>query len=453
MPAPAKAKPPALSAAQRKILREHSIDGLDQAVAELGASIKNQRWLRVSNVYGTSAAEKLDRDRKAHRGPKLDQLAQYIAASGPLHAADGWAFASRAIEAMLNGDPDAARHLAYYAELRGALSLLASQGIGVFNGPHAVITESGEARILKGVGTHVMTWNVLRYWMTLAESSEAVGSLVSQDGVDLATWVMNLPLGGAWRAVGKRWLTTWGIDLRDAVLDRGARNRASYTPTRLYNARAPRPVAARDFVVEWWTALEPAPAAPFEAIDRHLLRASLEQIFAAQTGHAPAAKQDRFRAAVSTAKEATTGDGSLDDSLGRFLTRELEPVTSPLLVRAASHSAADQPDQHLEVLARATLLLRLASGAAAAVLSRSNLTEASLRFWIEGVGEDRALWHSGDYPDELTDLWADIEVALEDVSAAETGDLESYKRLHDRFAPTLLVLSGAERVGLWGAVA
>jgi hypothetical protein len=280
-----------------------------------------------------------------------------------------------------------------------------------------------------------------------------VANVVSQGGQGLEAWVSNLLHGGVWRAVGRRWLSGWGVDLKDAVVDRGARNRASYRPTRLYNARAAAPSDVRDFVVSWWATLEPTAGAPFETLDRHLLRATFEDLFVARTGHPVATRPQAFRAEIASAKEATMGDGTLDDSLGQFLTRQRDAQTCQLLAHAASHDATDGATQHLGVLSRATLLLRLASGASSDMLARASLDEDALRFWLAGVGEDRALWLPTGYPDQLTDLWGDIEPALETVAAATTDDLSSYRRLHDRFSPTLSVLSGAERVAVWGAVA
>ncbi len=64
-------------------------------------------------------------------GVPTQDIIEVIAVRGPLHAIDGWSYFSRSLSALLSGDPHAARHLAYYAELRASLSILASTGIGV----------------------------------------------------------------------------------------------------------------------------------------------------------------------------------------------------------------------------------------------------------------------------------------------------------------------------------
>ena len=56
------------------------------------------------------------------------KLADYAAASIPLHLSDGWCLLARAAGAVTNGDWPNAIHLGYYAELRAAMALLATQG-------------------------------------------------------------------------------------------------------------------------------------------------------------------------------------------------------------------------------------------------------------------------------------------------------------------------------------
>ena len=72
-----------------------------------------------------------------------DRLSEYIGISAPVHSMDGWSFLGRSIHCLSRGDPYIAVHLAYYAELRAALAILAAQGIGVFSYPHCVIDSEG----------------------------------------------------------------------------------------------------------------------------------------------------------------------------------------------------------------------------------------------------------------------------------------------------------------------
>ena len=81
------------------------------------------------------------------------QRIEAIAISAPLHCVDGWSYASRAIASLLAGDGHAARHLAYYAQLRAGLSLLANLGVGIFNRINFVAKADGTTERLARIGT------------------------------------------------------------------------------------------------------------------------------------------------------------------------------------------------------------------------------------------------------------------------------------------------------------
>ena len=98
------------------------------------------RWLTQSHPY-------LDVLRAIRPPQPIDDkaIAEYVAASAPLHASDGWHYLARAFGAISHGDRNTAIHLAYYAELRAAMAILASEGIGVLNYVHVVVDSSGNA--------------------------------------------------------------------------------------------------------------------------------------------------------------------------------------------------------------------------------------------------------------------------------------------------------------------
>ena len=52
------------------------------------------------------------------------------------------------------GDPDAARHLGYYAELRATMSILAGDGIGVFQNKHIIVTKKTEMYFVEKLWRH-----------------------------------------------------------------------------------------------------------------------------------------------------------------------------------------------------------------------------------------------------------------------------------------------------------
>ncbi len=91
---------------------------IESIFTSLGAHLQTNDWIGTSNRYRSKIIEKLETDADS---AAIDDasLAEYIAASAPLHCADGWSFLGRALTCHAHGDGDAARHFAYYAELRG----------------------------------------------------------------------------------------------------------------------------------------------------------------------------------------------------------------------------------------------------------------------------------------------------------------------------------------------
>jgi len=82
-------------------------------------------WLRSENALQDGSVPPGE---TAFAAVTKEDLLEVLAIRGPLHALDGWSYVGRALSALIAGDSHAARHLAYYGELRGALSLLASSG-------------------------------------------------------------------------------------------------------------------------------------------------------------------------------------------------------------------------------------------------------------------------------------------------------------------------------------
>lgn len=119
----------------RSLMRSHVVDTL----GGMRRYIKANRWVSKTNRYSSNPIAKIRLDNKVRTIKEPKHLSQYIAASSLLHATDGWSYLGRSLLSLLRGDPHRCRHLAYYAELRAAMSLLATEGIGVFRNRHFVI--------------------------------------------------------------------------------------------------------------------------------------------------------------------------------------------------------------------------------------------------------------------------------------------------------------------------
>ena len=138
----------------------------------------------------------------------------------------------------------------------------------------------------------------------------------------------------------------------------------------------------------------------------------------------------------------------------KFLSYETEQERSLLLEDARSSADPLHRKHPRQVMARAALLLRVASGVARSGLRNiPNMSAGDLAFWWSALGEDRCLWDHGDVPQDFFNLWADVGDALDDVDAwqAQPGNQQpSYAALWRDEPRSAACLGSCERIALWG---
>jgi hypothetical protein len=418
-----------------------------------------QRWLPQRNRYADDCVNLIKKDTAPGKTITHRHMRQYIAASSFPHCMDGWGYLGRAVEAHLRGDHGVARHLGYYAELRAAMAVLATEAVGVFSNIHLVVSADGKCKKIAHTRTHDFVWDALEYWATTPSAADFVFKIVKPGGLPLGEWLTQFASGGGFRAIlAEKWLRQWGLDLMRLRDDRDARNLASYRPTAFSFPRIMPVGEALRFAQEFWSMCEPSEALAFPVIDRYLLRESLELAFRSAHAHKRSRKQAKkaFEAQVARMLHfLTPGDLSLD-RWSKFLTHAEAPGPSLVLEEAGGTDQPSHPDHPRQVIGRATLLLRIASGACLANLEAlpGGTANAGPAFWWKQVGEDRCLWHPGDPPARFVDLWADISDALQDLhlwrNHAPAGGL-SYNSLWRERPASASVLGSCERIGLWGA--
>lgn len=411
------------------------------------------RWLSSNNRYSSNASAVLKKetnDKNSAPAKSPPQLAQYVAASCLLHCSDGWGYLGKALHAFLRGDPHRTRHLAYYAELRAALAILATEGIGVFNGQHVFVDAPDRVtRVFKDGGTHDFVWHCIEYWSTLSRSGDLFASIVSPHQRTLQEWMFSIGGASAIHPTAGAWFREWGMDLSFARLDRTARNESSYLPDGLPQSWYIDVRDALDISRDIWSALALDGQTSFAGVDQHILRVSLEMVFTGVNGktaaQAPAAFEG-FVTKVITDQNFSDGVGA---SWRRFLLREDEPQDLSLLTY--SKQLPTQLGSAQSVLARASLLLRMASGAVAQLLHASNVSGKDISFWWTDLGARRGLWRGSKTLDELADLGADISAHLEDITEYQRSTASNDQDFHDvgdRMAKAIVALGSCERIGI-----
>lgn len=359
-----------------------------------------------------------------------NDVIELLAILGPLHSVDGWSYLARALSALMAGDPHAARHLAYYAELRGALSMLANSGVGIFNSQNRIVDANGNLRALQGRNTHDMCWTVLEFWGKEATSVHSILTSIEINGGTLLDALFTYFPGLSVSGVGAQLIKEWGFDLQLGHRDHFERNLSSYSPNVLTPVGMP-PEEDAAFLRPFWSAFEPKSW----VIERHLLRKLLELQQTIVGGAAIGERVNEYSNLDARVRAYVSAE---------FLSRVSEPNDHPLLAAA---SDSTNPARAHSMIARGALLLKIATAT-----SEQNLTAATIRpfqhlkLWWTEYGSARGLWAPNSEPFDMTDLWLEVEDALDAVSPATPGNRHAW---FSQLQGAVVKLCETERIALW----
>ena len=375
-----------------------------------------------------------------------DRIVDVLATTAPHHCLDGWGYLARALGSLLAGDAHAARHLAYYAQLRAALSILHSNGVGVFNGLNFVADQSGvihrvdsNTQQARGVGTHGAAWPLIENWAAEPGNARVFMDCVQFRGVSLSDCVTTIWSTSVAAPVVSKIVSSWGVDLQHSANDRNWRNVSSYDAHALNPA--PSNFAGRlELVRDLWLSLEPDGLGGYPKLDQHLLRNFLEIL-----------KKDRTRP-VANKRLWDSGLKKLDSQIlsfapVEFLDRQQNPNELPVIKVAATGVPGDVH----AMLCRALLLIRTATSIVRTALIEAGFAplEDSLMPWFEIVGLQRGFWQKNSQPGGVEELWDEIDDALFNLSNSLTSLTDQLLFLRT-LSPQTDYLSQAERACMWG---
>ena len=376
-----------------------------EALQDLSPQLDARKtWLGPGHPYRGNLTRLLDTPGYT---PKIGSLLQYVACSTLLHAFDGWNYISRAFDSIGMGDRRTALHLAYYAELRAAMALLATQGIGVFNLTHVSFATKKEAFYVKAT-THNFAWQAFGEWANQTRGLRGFLHNIHVAGTSLYDW---LDKAGASPVVqnelSARWLNAWSIDLGLYEEDRNLRNEVSYRPSSIRQPADP-PIHPTEESIEpllrSWEAFEPSKMGSADVLDKHLLREALSFAYRIQSlGRPPSGP--RFAAYLGR----LSPDAS--EILQQFLRRETDPQRHFLLNKSADRTKT--PTSALPTIARALLLLRVASAATARVFSDAGISTDDISFWWSQRIVDLGLSEDPAHGYDLTELWPEVGASID----------------------------------------
>lgn len=451
-------------------------DVIAKAFSRIATNFPQAAWLpephRVADdPWGTSK-------KALPFGEELDcDIADYAAASVPLHLGDAWTYFGRAMQAVSSGSIDVAQHLLYYCELRAMNALLFRHGVLLMGERNFVLTTSGIEKVPfpEGAGSlernsHQSIWVLFTEWARTAGGASFCGDVVRFNGQPLQAWAAERPqpvdLTGAMGSL----LKDWGVDIARFSSDRAVRNNSSYTPTRLRPTPTEvSPAYIADLLDQVWRLVAPVGDVAFQQFDPFIARIAFDS-FARSETTGETTDSDSTDTGVGEEDEAeivgsyVPGDRTatefwvervLGRSAGRFVPEFIDdhtkhPTPSVLVDASPDLSGESAARQFNGMVGRALILLRFATGATRDLIAAAGCSTTDVDFWIQ----DMLLLHGIRVPEtsDYRDLWFDVEDAVDELGAVrDDTDGTNLAVLVEEQARQMQVLTGFERVPAWAA--
>jgi hypothetical protein len=393
---------------------------------------------------------------------KPTDVTQFLAASSLSHLLDGWMYLANAFNSMLAGDEATAIHLAYYAELRSAMSILSTEGIAVFSDKHisalsnttsAVYPANFYANPVARTGykkpvhrTHQFVWDAIDKWSSsntkLNSDILKVFKVQGRDFYELTEFFHPATAGSSLLTTQtvKKWLKEWCFDISNYKGDRENRNESSYRPQRIKNFSS-----TLDFksiindLGSYWDVISPTPGNKFALLDKYLLRKLFSQLHTAVGGGRPLS---------DLVNDAFTQQGIHDHTLLNFLDSQAPFADDHIIFQ---HAAIRQPTA-LSILARATLLLRVSVGLVSQLYKAGMVNKTELGFVWAQYAVDNGFWSASAPLTDFDDLWGEISLMLEDlkIDINTPGSVNDIYSIRDRNPKEIISLSQINRACMWG---
>lgn len=424
-----------------------------------------RRYLHHNKLIANSNQLKSDAIKaiKKHNDPsktfqlRTNDVNTYVAASSISHILDGWGYASQAVYSLLSGNKGAAIHLAYYAELRAVMSLLAAEGIGVFDSKHigligaddfsvfVKLKKNNETGAGRPLGTHVFAWEALEKWCNSnVKPSYDLLRVFRVNGHSFSDLLPGFhPLASQLVSsnIAKNWLKQWAFDVKKYKSDRELRNFVSYRPQTITGFPQNFDFkAAISNTYELLKVLSPSGSNPFDYLDKLLLKALFEDLYA---NHAIAS-----RGSLSDLIDDSFNHvgASLDLTTKNILLSGTPIKQSHLIFSEASKNVVEA----LPVISRAALLLRVATGSASILLEDAGVNKSDLDFVWANYGFNNGFWETPKPVSQFYELWSELETEFSEINTEIAPLNNSSYFIRREIEEDLNKLSQFNRACLWG---
>lgn len=376
-------------------------------------------------------------------GTNIGNIPQYLPVSSILHLIDGWGYLGASLRSFARNDIGTCGHLAYYAELRAAMSFLAANGIITLKKEGYFLDSHGVCNVLyRGDGTHVAVWECLsRLAQQRAGDVMLIDEIVRPGSIQLSDWV-DAFTGGRGGSVSQNFqlLSALGMDIQNYRDDRNGRNRFSYSATDLLEKEQYDRVSITANFIWVWQLLEPS-SVGFENLEYDLLYFVLHGLKKSCNMSIV-----DFRSRLDVVLK-TLGFSASRDLLRKRLFGRKIPYSDGLGVggRPANNT---YKGLHRRMLFRALLLLSVVTLAVRKMMLRSGVAASDLSWWLSDIQLRRFMWQTDVQGYSYADLWGEeVDFALQSLESYSPRGTESWLRTE---AASIDTLSTVEYAMLWG---
>lgn len=407
--------------------------------------IPNKKILGDRNHYRKKTRERVNKITIAdYRG---NMMSQYIASSVLVHCFDGWNYLSRSVDALMNGDVSSAIHFAYYAELRSAMSLMAYEGVGIFDRRHVWYDAKKNVNFVGG-STHTAVDIGMEEWAKIDFKKNILFKLIKVNNLSLDEWMDASQVSSKSSyasTIINDWLKKWSIDLH-LKEDQSIRNVMSYRPH--FDTARIDIAGTLKKLSEIWNLLEPSSSGGYPLLDRYLLRIALEGAYSKTTSRT--ASGPLFRIFIE--KTFDNLGQNKTQPLFQFLLREIQPEDALIFIEAKKdriHSSVNR-DEPLPLICRALLLLRIATGASSELMDNSTLNRMDMRFWWEEICYQYGLTATLPSNTDAVDLYTDVRDSLDLIENSDPSFFATIKTSFDLAGSEMFYIKQFQRAGIWG---
>lgn len=408
-------------------------------------------WMRNNNPYRISGEKVLYNEMQNVKkgdvtGINLSDFSEFLSSTSLLQCSDAWSLLGRSIGSLLLGDVTSSLHLAYYAELRATMSLLAAEGIYIGINEVLCLNSNSSVALLKHGGTHKTIWPLLEQWRKSSNCPRLMRTIIKPYGTTLSQWPNNASSDSNFPSLDVI-LDATSLDQDYLRFDHELRNKISYRPPVLELEAEPNLQAAEteELVTKLWGYLEPAESNVFSSIDNELLVDALATTFLAISEGAEQNKPD-WTQWIEQESSNVLSTSTLTPLKGT--TPEDVKTHSYLLNYAEKDASA--ANSWIEIvngmLSRALLLCRFATGAGISLINNANVSESFTTIWMNSLALGRGLLMESQDVESAKDLWSDVTVAIEEVNRARASNRGE---LLNKVGKYILSLSQLERVAVW----